>query len=64
MVQFAIFFFFFFFFVVVSLLTVHYVIEQLENLKSIATEKRLPLGTKNPENHENWKLGLIESLHM
>ena len=27
-------------------------------------KKGLPLETKNTQNHENWRLGLIESLHM
>ena len=27
-------------------------------------QKGLPLETKNSQNHENWRLGLIESLHM
>ena len=27
-------------------------------------KKGLPLETKNSQNHENWRLGLIESLHM
>ena len=26
--------------------------------------KGLPLETKNTQNHENWRVGLIESLHM
>ena len=28
------------------------------------SQKGLPLGTKNTQNHENQRLGLIESLHM
>ena len=36
-------------------------VEQIEEDKS---QKRLPLETKNTQNHENRRLGLIESLHM
>ena len=28
------------------------------------SKKGLPLETQNTQNHENWRLGLIESLHM
>ena len=30
----------------------------------VKSQKGLPLETKNTPNHENWRLGLIESLHM
>ena len=28
------------------------------------SKKGLPLETKSTQNHENWRLGLVESLHM
>ena len=31
---------------------------------TIKVKKKLPLETKNTQNHENRRLGLIESLHM